>query len=293
MSHHASFRRSLVLWFALVVGACGGTIPQQVLSGAAPAAPVVAAPRVLDGPFVVRRLTERRSYTLETHGVLVVKRDTMTTTDSIASELDVAYTPFTGTPRITGSVTAYRVRAPDGSRTTPATLTLPITFAAAYAPRGGALAFSVPTIAGCTAPAAIVQSVRDLWTRAPDTLRVGSTWQDSTLVTSCRERITLRAATVRVFRVTAAAMRGDAIELTVQRETRATIVGDGHPAGENVTVTGTANGSLVLRYRPDLDAFTSGEGTQTLELSLASSVIAQRVSQRTQLRITATSVHEP
>ncbi len=288
-----TFRRVGSVVAVLGVAACRGTIPQQVLSGTAPATPVVTAPAALEGPFVVRRTTERRSFTLETRGVLTVTRDTVTSTDSLGAQLDVAYTAFAGTPRLTGSVTAYRVRAADGMFVAPASVTLPITFAAAYGPRGGALAFATPAATGCAAPAAIVQGVRDLWTRAPDTLRVGSVWQDSALVVSCRDGITLRASTVRVFRVVGAAMRGDAVELDIRRESRATITGDGHPAGEAVTVTGSASGVLALRYRPELDAFTSGEGMQTLELSLASSVVAQRVRQRTQLRLTATSVHEP
>jgi hypothetical protein len=293
MPHHPMSRQLWLAAAALALVGCGGSIPHQVLSGPAPTPPTAGAPSVLDGPFVVHRATERRSYAIDTRGVLTVQRDTVTTTDSLGSQLEVAYTAFAGTPRVTGSITAYRVRAGDGSLASPSTITLPIAFAATYATRGGALAFSAPLSTGCAAAAAVVQGARDLWTRTPDTLRIGSSWQDSTLVVSCRDGITLRAATVRVFRVTGAEVQDGAVSLTLVRESRATIVGDGHPTAEPVTVSGSATGSLVVRYRPDLDAFTSGEGTQLLTLVLSSRVVSQRVTQRTQSRITTSSIHEP
>jgi len=89
--------------------------------------------------------------------------------------LSAAFTSFVTANRISGAVTAFRVATGARNPSTPAGLSFPIAIAATGTPSGfgSDLQWSMTTPvegAPCSTTAwTVVQGVRDLWFRAPET----------------------------------------------------------------------------------------------------------------------------
>lgn len=269
----------------VLASACRPPVPQQVIVPEAPpaAAPVVAS--VTAGPWSWSPVRERRTYVVTQRALITTKQDTLTRLDTVTSELSTAFTQFVQANRISGSLSAFKVSNGMRPAATPAGITLPITIAATAVPSGfGAMQqWSITTPvegAPCSNTAwTVVQGVRDLWFRAPDTLRIGTTWRDSTSYTSCRDGIPLRLQVQRTFRVSAVAERDGRAVLTVLRETRTTLAGDGVQFGESVHFTGSGSGSLQYELEPASGELLIGSGTSTLEFTMQSRLRTQRVQQ--------------
>jgi hypothetical protein len=269
----------------MLASACRPPVPQQVI---VPQAPPVAAPVVVSvtaGPWSWVPVRERRSYVVTQRALITTTQDTLTRLDTVTSELSTAFTQFVQANRISGSLMGFKVSNGTRAAATPAGITLPITIAATGVPSGfgPTAAWNITTPvegAPCGTTAwTVVQGVRDLWFRAPDTLRVGTTWRDSTSYTSCRDAIPLRLQVQRTFRVSAVAERDGRAVLTVQRETRTTLTGDGVQFGERVRFTGSGSGTLQYEIEPATGELLGGNGTSTLEFTMQSRLRTQRVQQ--------------
>jgi hypothetical protein len=125
----------------------------------------------------------------------------------------------------------------------------------------------------------VAQGLRDLWFRAPDTLRVGTSWRDSTSYVTCRDGIPLQLSVRRDFRVRAVAERDGRAVLTIQRDTRSTLAGDGVQFGERVQFSGSGSGTLQFELEPTTGEFLGGSGTSALEFTMQSRLRTQRVQQ--------------
>ena len=179
----------------------------------------------------------------------------------------------------------FRVTSGSRSPATPAGITLPITVAASATPSGfgAALQWILTTPAegaACSSVAwSVAQGLRDLWFRAPDTLRVGASWRDSTSYVTCRDGIPLQLSVRRDFRVRAVAERDGRAVLIIQRESHTTLLGDGVQFGEPVKFTGAGSGTLQFELAPATGEFLGGSGTSTLEFTMQSRLRTQRVQQ--------------
>jgi hypothetical protein len=139
----------------------------------------------------------------------------------------------------------------------------------------------------------IVEGLRDLWFLPPDTLRVGTTWNDSAVVHSCRDNIPLRTVVQRSFRVRSADLTNGHIALTIVRESHTSLGGEGLQSGEPVRVSGSATGELVYVVDPSTGTILSGSGTATLQMQLASRLRNQNIRQTAAIQISAADPLRP
>ena len=169
-----------VMMLAVIIASgCRPPVPQQVIVPEAhpqPVVPVVGS--VTIGPWGWTPVRERRPYLVTQRALITTRQDTLTRIDTVTSELATAFTQFVQANRISGSLTSFRVATGTRAAATPAGVTVPITIAANAVPSGyGATPqWSITTpVEGspCSSAAwTVVQGVRDLWFRAPDTLRL-------------------------------------------------------------------------------------------------------------------------
>lgn len=287
MVRHDGVGRALLRVAVVVaVAACRPPVPQQIIVPEAPrTAPAVVPVSVTAGPWSWAPVRERRAYLVTQRALITTRQDTLTKIDTVASELGAAFTQFVSANRISGSLTLFRVTSGSRSPATPAGITLPITVAASATPSGfgAALQWILTTPAegaACSSVAwSVAQGLRELWFRAPDTLRVGASWRDSTSYVTCRDGIPLQLSVRRDFRVRAVAERDGRAVLIIQRESHTTLLGDGVQFGEPVKFTGAGSGTLQFELAPATGEFLGGSGTSTLEFTMQSRLRTQRVQQ--------------
>lgn len=274
-----------------LLGACrGGTVPNQVLTRPAPVSvptPASRTPRTTTGLWRYRPSTQRQGFVVDQRALVAIRLDTSTLTDTLSSHAEIAFTVASPSGGVSGNVTAFLVQGAGHAAATPAGLATPFPFRAEYAAHARQLDFITPNDAApCASTAlAVAQSLRDLWFRPPDTLRVGTTWQDSSSYVVCRDGIPLRTTVRRTFNVDGIANGSERPLLAVSRISRTTIEGAGSQFGESVGVSGTGSGRLTYHLDPASGEVVSASGSATLEISLRSRLRSQAVRQTVEIRI--------
>jgi hypothetical protein len=269
----------------VLLAACrNGAVPNQVL--AKPAPPSAAPIARTNGPWAYHPSTQRQSFTVDQTAVVAIRLDTSTHSDTVSTHADIAIATTTA-GSTSGTVTAYSVQGAGRAAATPAGLTLPFPFRAEVSASGQQFGFTAPRDATpCSSIAlAAMHSLHDLWFRAPDTLRIGTAWSDSTSYVVCRDGIPLRATAHRSFRVSGSSERNDRVVLTVSRTSRSTLDGAGTQFGEAVGVSGAGSGSLDYEIDTTSGEVVSAKGSATLDLTLRSRVRTQVVRQTVEIRI--------
>jgi hypothetical protein len=216
--------------------------------------------------------------------------DTLVRTDTVASRTALEWSSVPGSQplRLVGMVRDFEVHVSGDSawRSLP-DLTFPVTFAAHVAEPGRQPVFETPDPAGCDARSAAVQVLRDVWVAAPASLALGTTWEDSSTYTLCRDGVLLQAASSRRYVVDSAAVHDGRVVLRVLREAHAAIGGRGVQFGDSIHVTGrsTSQGTLFLSL--DGGAITSGHVRSELTLELRGRRRTQQLVQDGVLEIRA------
>jgi hypothetical protein len=230
---------------------------------------------------------ERQRFVLDQRAVLAIHADTVVSTDTVSSHIEVSFTTVAMTNGVSGTVAAFLVQSEGHDPSTPAGLGLPFPFEASDSQRGAQVDFTAPRDASpCASIAlAVAQSLRDLWFRPPDTLRVGSTWEDSASYVLCRDSIPLHTVVHRVFHITGAAERDGRTLLSISRASRVTFDGTGAQFGEPVSASGNGNGDLVYVFDPAAGEVVSASGTATMDLTFRSGLRKQEVRQVVEIRI--------
>jgi hypothetical protein len=270
-----------------LLAACrSGTVPNQILTKPAPAI-VPAPPPRTTGPWSYRPSIQRQGFVVDQRAVISVRFDTSTHIDTISSHAEVAFTNTPAANSVTGSVGVFLVQGAGRGAATPAGLVTPFPVRAEYSGRGLQLDFTAPRdLAPCASTAlAVAQSLRDLWFRPPDTLRVGTAWEDSSSYVVCRDGIPLRATVHRAFRISGSGERDGRLLVMISRTSRTVIEGAGVQFGEAVSVSGRGNGELVYDLDPASGEILSAKGSTTLEFSLRSRLRGQLVRQTVELQI--------
>ena len=286
---HTMLRRSVIAIASScsLLSACrSGPVPNQVLTKPAPvSAPAISART--GGVWVYQSPTQRQAFVVDQRAVIVIHADTVTHMDTVASHAELSFSMVPSTRGINGSVNAFTVEGGGRPAATPPGLAVPFPVRADYAVRSGQIDFIAPhDDAPCTSVAlAAAQALRDLWFRAPDTLRVGSSWEDSSAYVVCRDGIPLRTTTHRTFKISGASEHNGRVLLAISRLTRSTIDGTGAQFGETITVSGTGNGELAYDFDPVSGEIIFARGNSTLDLSLRSRLRTQSVRQTAELRI--------
>jgi hypothetical protein len=271
-----------------MLGGCRtATIPSQVLTGPAPVASAPATPVRTTGLWSYRPSLERQRFVLDQRAVIGIRADSVVNTDTVSSHVEVSFTTAALTNGVSGNVTAFLVQSEGHDASTPAGVGLPFPFNASYSQRGLQADFTAPRDASpCASSAlAVAQSLRDLWFRPPDTLRVGGTWEDSASYVLCRDGIPLNTVVHRLFRITGTAERDGRTLLSISRASRMTIDGSGAQFGEPVSVSGNGNGDLVYVFDPAAGEVTSASGTATMDLTFRSGLRTQEARQVVEVRI--------
>ncbi len=269
----------------LVEAACrSGAVPNQVLTKPAPPSATASAPKT-DGPWAFRPSAQRQNFVIDQAAVIAIRLDSATRADTISTHIEVGFITAAGTT--SGNVVAFLVQGAGRAAAAPTGLAVPFPFRAEYSASGQQLGFASPRDATpCSSLAlAAAQSLRDLWFKTPDTLRIGTVWSDSSSYVVCRDGIPLRATTRRTFRVSGSSDRDGRIVFTVSRISRSTLEGTGAQFGEGVGVSGAGSGTLDYELDTTSGAIVSAKGTATLDLTLRSRVRTQVVRQTVEIRI--------
>ncbi len=264
----------------------GGSVPNQVFTKPAPVSAPAPVPRT-SGPWIYRPSTQRQAFVIDQKATIVIRSDTATRSDTISSHAEISFSRAAQNGSEAGTVAAFLVQSSGHAAATPAGLVTPFAFRAEYSARGAQLDFTIPRDASpCASSAlAVAQSIRDLWFRAPDTLRVGVTWEDSASYVACRDGVPMRATARRSFRVTGVEEKDGHALLAITRSSRSTIDGTGTQFGETVTIGGTGTGQLVYSLDAGTGEILSASGTATLDLSLRTGTRTQAVHQAAEIRI--------
>jgi hypothetical protein len=280
------FGQSVLAVCALSLAGCRGSVPEQALSRPLPAV-ARPAPAAKSGVWTFHPSTERRAYVLEQHAILTINQDTTVRVDSVFSHAEVAFTSFAATGRVTGWLSVFRVKGPAHEPTIPVGLVLPFAFSADYPAHGRQLVFST---AGAGAPCAssglaVAQSFRDLWFQPPDTLRLGTTWDDSASYIICRDGIPLRAIVQRTFHITGVEERAGRLALLLSRSSRTAIEAEAQLPGEAISVSGSGTGEFSYAIDPSSGEILSASGSAMFDLMFRSRFRRQRVHQVSDTRL--------
>jgi hypothetical protein len=131
----------------------------------------------------------------------------------------------------------------------------------------------------------VVQSLRDLWFQPPDTLRLGTAWDDSASYVVCRDGIPLRAIVQRTFRITGVEERAGRFALLVSRISRTAIEAEARLSGEAISVSGSGTGAFGYAIDPNSGEILSASGLAVLDLMFRSRFHTQRVHQASDTRV--------
>ena len=272
--------------FALLAACRSGTVPNQVLTKPAPIhAPPPAARSI--GAWAYRPSTAMQLFAVDESAVISIDRDSATRIDSVSSHTEIAFANAPPLHSVYGRVSAFLVGATGRAPATPDGLQIPFPLRATYTSANLQLQFVEPAdVIPCSSnELAAAQSLRDLWFQAPDTLRIGATWADSSSYVTCRDGIPLRATVHRMFHVAGSTVRDERTHLSVTRLSRTLLEGRGVQFGDSVTVSGAGNGQLAYDLDPVNGEVVSAAGTATLDFSLRSSRRTQIVRQAADIRI--------
>ena len=285
-----SLIRSLVSALVLVgvagVSACRPPVPEQVLhpSMPTPAGPLLGARAEW---WVPRSSGDSMTFVIDAMSSLQVAQDTTVRTDSTSAHTELLWRGVTS-GRFSGRVGVFVTRT--GNTSTPVSPnTLPLAFSG-DARTSGSVLLSSPT-PSCAAPApaaavaAAIYSTRDLWFRLPDTLRVGTVWQDTATMVQCRDGIPLHLSAVRSYRVARTEDSDDGVVVVITRGQHLTLSGRGDQWGEAVSAEGAGDSQMSLRVSASTGALLTAEGTGVLELRFGGTRRMQRVRQTTMTRI--------
>lgn len=275
----------LTLALPLLGGACAaGPDPSPRPSRTAVPEDLLAAPWVMVAPDAPR--IQR----LELAARLLTETDTVAREDSVQSSLTVAWAavPASNPKQWSGTITDFRVRVtPADSARVPAGVQLPVSFRAVTAESGAQPTFESSASADCADPAAgLVEGWRELWVSPPPSLRPGTTWQDSTTYTLCRDGVPLRVDAVRRYVAESALMRDSIVHVVVVRRSRVMLEGTGLQFGDTVRILGGGSSTVRLMLPLSGGAMT-GEGEGVLTLELRGRRRTQRLTQESHLEIHA------
>jgi len=270
----------------LLVACRSSAIPNQVLTKPAAVSTPTPVARAA-GPWIYHASAQRQQFFLDQRATITIRLDGATRTDTVSTHAEVSFTAAQVTNGVSGTVNVFLVQSGGGAAATPPGVAVPFPVRGEYSARGPQLDFTTPheSTPCASTTLSVAQSLRDLWFRPPDTLRVGTAWQDSASYVVCRDGIPLRATAHRSFQITGTTERDGRPLLTVARTSRTAIDGGGAQFGETVGVAGTASGQLVYDLEPSTGEVVSAMGNATLDLTVRSRLRTQVVRQVADIRV--------
>lgn len=254
--------------------------------------PLAATPvlrDVLDAPWTVARRVGSFANTIRLSSLVVSRVDTAERTDSSTSIVRVSWTRLAGDEpaRISGLVTEYGVGVGVLGPTPLAGLRLPVPFSATDGWGAKPAQLDVAPSGACSLAAAVLQPARDLFITTPPSLQAGTSWDDSSSYTICRDSIPLQVRSVRSFRVVGAERRAEVLVVIVDRTSNVTMVGEGSQFGEEVAIEAAGSGTMRLELRLDDGSVFAGLGEVSLKMTMRGRRRSQDLEQRARIEISS------
>lgn len=261
----------------------------------APAPAPVDAPRAdsLAGPWTLRPSRRERAHSIELTGTLAAHVDTagaLERVDTLRVRVRAASSRVVSgdSERFSGLLHAYELSPGDSVPfVAPPGLFLPLPFTAAAGARGAAPSLEIAAGRECSAAAAALQPLRDLWLGAPARLARDQAWSDSTTFTLCRDSIPLVVRSTREFRVIGAEVVEGETLLRVVRESRTTIAGEGMQFGEPLRIEAEGTGHLEFLVSLAGGEVVRAEGTSDLSMRMTGRRRVQLLRQAIRTTITS------
>jgi hypothetical protein len=248
-----------------------------------------AARDPLAAPWVIRPSASSFGNEIRLDAILSSRTDSLEHTDTLHTILAGTWSLVAGArpPRLSGLVSEFRVGVGDDSLQSPEDLRFPFPFVATLEPRGRQPAFTAPRPDACGSAGAAVQTLREVFLSAPDTLTPDLAWSDSANYLVCRDSIPLTIRSVRQFRVLGAVSLDDEILVRVARTSSTSLSGDGTQLGEPLSISGTGTATMILELRLAGGAVVSGRGESELTLTMRGRRRTQELLQHTWITVAA------
>lgn len=274
----------------LLPAACARSNPAVVPSPDIPrsSSPVVSPP---SGSWNLLPDTTLHSYasrvftTLELQGPAGVVRDSY----AVALDFSLQIEQGTGVPRVTGRID--RLQREPGIRpveTEPVTA-LPFPFSGHIA-SGGLILDSagnraVAVIADCENAAFNQMNViqRNI-SNPPLTLRPGTSWTDSSTVSTCSGTIPVELTTIRIYTVIGGAQAPEGATIVVERSERTRAKGEGTQGQHRIGIDAAGTGSTRLYLEPASGLLRLAEGKSKTVITVRSSGRLQQFVQTVEER---------
>ena len=124
-----------------------------------------------------------------------------------------------------------------------------------------------PDTSSCGSPAGTLLALaREALITLPPDVRIGTTWSDSSSMTSCRGDIPITLTSERRSMLERSSTEGERIRLHVRRESLTSVHGTGTRRIQSTTVTGTGSGWFEHVLDPVTGHLLGGHGESRLEL---------------------------
>ncbi len=284
---HLTARLATVL--LLVAGACSAPIPRQsptpVESPAPIAAPATPSLWVIAGDLLARE------YLVEQAAEISVTTDSVTSTDS-STLVVAASVRSTAGGGVSGLVRSATVRVAAVNDSVFPGVALPLVFSGAPPSRGIQHALTGRTLPAdpCQSPAhVLLGSIRDLFVPLPDTLKIGTTWADSSVSESCRGGARLAGGTTRRFSVRRYEVRDGLPVLLVDHRSTSRLRGTATRGGDTTVVEGLGSGGGEFVIDALTGAVVSVTTSTTLEVTIRGTIRSERARQLLRTRVVRAS----
>jgi hypothetical protein len=225
--------------------------------------------------------------TLELQGATSAIRDSF----AVALDYSLRIQQDTGLPRVTGTIDRLQ-REPRSrlSETEPAAV-LPLSFSGRISSGGlmldSAGGRAVAIIADCENAGLNQMSViqRNI-SSAPLTLRPGTSWTDSSTVSTCSGTVPVELTTVRTYTVIGGAQAPEGAAIVVERSERTRAKGEGTQGQHRIGLQATGTGSARLYLEPASGLLRLAEGKSRTAITIRSSGRLQEFAQTVEERTT-------
>ena len=227
-------------------------------------------------------------YTVHTVGSIELASDTLSRRIPVetTARFTLTLAPAAGRAlTLTGSVDSFAVSRGEGIPAPDMATEARATFSAILSPTGNVSAFKPPPEQECGSPLhPLLTTARDLVVAVPQSLAVGSTWQDTATATTCRGEIPVTTHAIREYVVEGPDTLAGVPAIRVRRTSTLTLGGSGTQAGQPVALSGTGRGTATLYLSPAVGALIGAVGasrsTLTVETPRGPVPFRQQVEQR-------------
>jgi hypothetical protein len=241
------------------------------------------------------------AYEITTTGTIAPTGDSTARRDTVMSSTVIrATTQWDSSARrlrVTGTVQSRITRTTPRLGTRSTRTVEPVAFDATIDTASGAITFATESngegTSAITCPAAstgLIDEVRDHLSSVPRSLVPGTTWEDTTVSTSCRGEIPVTATVARHFAVSRAP---GAATITVAHTSDAELHGTATHGTQIVSLTALGGGQTMAEYDPTSGRLIRLHGTTDLDLTIGTGSRLRQLHQHAEIIVIASPSGAP